>query len=93
MPYFDDFDLSTVDILLISQYVASFPFPAVMVSEVCKKRFFLSTGTLVSCTVASLQRQSLARAGVDCTFYGLGRNVAVAQSMRTISTLTLFHTC
>jgi hypothetical protein len=26
MPYFDTFDLETIDILLISQYVLSFPF-------------------------------------------------------------------
>ena len=26
LPFFDDFDLSTVDILLISQYVEYFPF-------------------------------------------------------------------
>ena len=30
MPYFDDFDLSTIDILLISQYVNHFPFPRVI---------------------------------------------------------------
>ena len=28
MPYFDTFDLETIDILLISQYVLSFPFSA-----------------------------------------------------------------
>jgi hypothetical protein len=27
MPYFDTFDLETIDILLISQYVLPFPFP------------------------------------------------------------------
>lgn len=33
MPYFDDFDLGTVDILLISQYVFCFPLSSQMVYQ------------------------------------------------------------
>ena len=35
LPYFDEFDLSEVDVLLISQYVGSFSFPLLTFGRFC----------------------------------------------------------
>ena len=88
MPYFDDFDLSTVDILLISQYVVHFPCPANNDSISLNKRSlflcgrFALTGSCLGRGVKCYNGQHMSR--LVCTI------VTVAQSMRTSSTLYIF---
>ena len=89
MPYFDDFDLSTVDILLISQYVASFPFSAKALPKSMLKRPPFSDGE-VALAKPSPNPSNKASQTRERRVHLSGGSAAVivAQSMRTTSTLT-----
>ncbi len=95
MPYFDDFDLSTVDILLISQYVASFPSSAKHGSEMLDEKVaFLKSGQPDLAVQSSIPGNKASQIGDWLVHLSTGSTlVFVAQSMPTISTITLFVLC
>lgn len=90
MPYFDDFDLSTVDILLISQYVASFPLPAKVVPKSTLNRPPFSDAGIALAAQSSNPGNKASQIRERRVHLSSGSAaVIVAQSMRTTSTLTI----
>jgi hypothetical protein len=90
MPYFDDFDLSTVDILLISQYVTAFPYRAIVFLWLAQQS--LKWPACGSYTKALLGVSNLGQGVAGCAnIPAMSAIVFVAQSMQYSSTLHPLH--